>query len=243
MAYPWEWQNKHRDSYDRKKDPGENKQNLAYHYSWSSWLSRKTSLPAINLAFTGNSNQNAINTVVRTIQKNNLTNSFIVLGLTQSIRHFIPSIYGVDRPLVIKVTGDHNKSTYAKKDITNKDISNYSQYWYKVNYDKAHELDNIKIQLLMLNEFVKSRDSKLLVIDNLFKMSKKFPLDAEIKNCEYLLSFNDKVGISWPHYIHTSDKDYHVENHPGTLDHSNFSDFLYNKYFLNKKQKSTQTLL
>lgn len=235
MAYPWEWQNKHRDSYDSTVDPGVDKQNLAYYYSWSNQLSEKTKLPFINLAFPGNSNQNAINSIVRTVQKNNLTNSFIVLGLTQPIRHTIPSKYGVDAPLVIKVTGQQKRSSEAKNKVTNNDLENYSKYWYKVNYDEVHQSDNIRIQLSMLNEFVKSKNSKLLVIDNLFNL--ELYKKHEIKNYEYFFSFDDRSGISWPHYIKWYDDSYDVESHPNAFDHHKFSQLLYENFFYKSKQK------
>lgn len=235
MAYPWEWQNKHRDSYDSTLDPGVDKQNLAYNYSWSSQLSIKTKLPFINLAFPGNSNQNAINTIVRTIQKNNLTNSFIVLGLTQPIRHTIPSKYGVDDPLVVKVTSEQQRSSEAKNNVTNDDIKNYSKYWYKVNYDEVYQLDSIKIQLSMLNEFVKSKKSKLLVIDNLLNL--KLYSKQEMKNYEYFFSFDNSSGISWPHYIKSYDDNYNIECHPNASDHHKLSNLLYETFFNKSKQK------
>ena len=235
MAYPWEWQNKHRDSYDSTLDPGVDKQNLAYNYSWSSQLSIKTKLPFINLAFPGNSNQNAINTIVRTVQKNNLTNSFIVLGLTQPIRHTIPSKYGVDDPLVVKVTSEQQRSSEAKNNVTNDDIKNYSKYWYKVNYDEVHQLDSIKIQLSMLNEFVKSKKSKLLVIDNLLNL--KLYSKQEMKNYEYFFSFDNSSGISWPHYIKSYDDNYNIECHPNASDHHKLSNLLYETFFNKSKQK------
>ena len=235
MAYPWEWQNKHRDSYDSILDPGVDKQNLAYYYSWCSQLSIKTKLPFINLAFPGNSNQNAINTIVRTVQKNNLTNSFIVLGLTQPIRHTIPSKYGIDVPLVVKVTSEQQRSSEAKNNVTNDDIENYSKYWYKVNYDEVHQLDSIRIQLSMLNEFVKSKNSKLVVIDNLLNL--KLYSKEEIKNYEYFFSFDNSSGISWPNYIKRYDDSYDIECHPNASDHHKLSKLLYETFFNKSKQK------
>ena len=235
MAYPWEWQNKHRDSYDSTADPGVDKQNFAYFHSWVNCLSEKTKLPFINLAFPGNSNQNAINSIVRTVKKNNLTNSFIVLGLTQPIRHTIPSKYGVDIPLVIKVTNKQQRSSEAKNKVTNDDIENYNKYWYKVNYDEVHQLDNIRIQLSMLNEFVKSKDSKLLVIDNILNL--ELYRKQEIKNYEYFFSFDNYSGISWPHYIKSYDDTYNIECHPNTYDHKKFSELLYKNFFNKSKQK------
>lgn len=235
MAYPWEWQNKHRDTYDSNKDPGVDRQNFAYYHSWANSLSTKTKLPYINLAFPGNSNQNAINTIVRTIQKNNLTNSFIVLGLTQPIRHTIPSKYGVGIPLVVKVTSKQQRSSEAKNKVTNDDIENYSKYWYKVNYDEDHQLDSIRIQLSMLNEFVKSKNSKLLVIDNLFNL--ELYNKQEIKNHEYFFTFDDKSGISWPHYIKWYDDNYNIESHPNAFDHNKLSKLLYETFFNKSKQK------
>lgn len=232
MAYPWEWQSKSRDSYEPLADPGMDKQNLADFNSWVNCLSRRTNLPSINLAYPGNSNQNAINKLVRTIHKNNLTNSFVVLGLTQPIRHTIPSDVGVEAPVIIKITSDTPKSSVAKNKVTDNDINNYSKYWYKVNYDEVQESDNIRIQLLLLNEFIKSKNSKLIVIDNIFCLE-LYPKE-EIKNHEYFFTFDDEVGISWPNFIKTYDSSYENEWHPNAADHEKLSNLFYQNFFINK---------
>lgn len=235
MAYPWEWQNKDRASYDKSVDPGVNKQSFAAVHSWDKYLSNLTSLPSINLALVGNSNQNAINQIVKTIMSNKLINSFVVLGLTQSIRHYIPSNFGVDKAINIKPTAAARESDILKNNITTKDIDKYNEYWYKVFYDEEQQSSDLKIQLAMLNEFVKSRWSKLIVVNNIFDC--KLYSVSEAKNLGYFHIFDNNSGFSWPSKIKSYDKTYFEEHHPNTDDHNKFGHELYLEYFKKTEKK------
>lgn len=235
MAYPWEWQNKHRDSYNEKADPSPDQQNLAFSFSWSHKLSEKTGIPYLNLAQVGNSNDIAINRVMSVMERNNLINSLVVLGLTQPFRHNIPSKNGVEVPVVIKPTSEVYRMDDVKNDVTEEDVDQYNKLWYKVAYDEKQMAHDMGLKIKMFSEYLKSRWSKLIVIDNLFNLS--LGKVRDLRDKEYFLNFDNTVKFNWPKHIQKYDPEYSLEHHPNAEDHQKLADLIYKRYIVDKDNK------
>lgn len=234
MAYPWEFDSKNRVTYNENVDPGVEKQSLAAYYSWSSIASRLIGIPTLSLAVPGNSNTNAINRIVHCINQFKLTNSLVVLGLTQEIRHDIPNENNILKPTVIKPSVDFSESEKVfEHSATNEEIQQYNESWYKVKFSKDQVAADIFVQLEMLSSFIETRGGKLAVINNLFYVDLDNP--KLVGKRDYFHIFNNNVKYNWPKYIESYDSNYNLNQHPNTYDHHKLAELILNRYFNYKK--------
>jgi len=202
VAHPYDWEEKYRLD---KVNP-----NIKYitekdtkKYSFTKYLADKLNIPYYNLASAGASNDFIFEELFERINKLNLKNSFVIIGLTDPQRHQFGKL--------------------GFKYVDNEDgFWNWKKTFFKNFYDESGRINYIVMMLDLFSEYLKNKNSKLVVF-NSFTNEVKYP------KRNY---FFDKFK-TWKDYICSYDNRYVYEHnvHPIEYDHKILANLLYEEYF------------
>lgn len=202
VAHPYDWEEKIRldkvnpnVKYITEKDTKK--------YSFTKYLADKLNIPYYNLASPGAANDFAFMTLFERINKLNLKNSFVIIGLTDPQRHQFGKL--------------------GFKYVDNKDgFWNWKKTFFKNFYDESGRINYIVMMLDLFSEYLKNKNSKLVVF-NSFTNEVKYP-----KRNYFFNKFK-----TWKDYICSYDNRYVYEDnvHPIEYDHKKLADILYKEYF------------
>lgn len=208
VAYPYDWDSNERNRFDKI-----NSEIFEYRdektlkkYSFAKYLAEKLDIPYYNIGSPGASNDYVFNSLFRLINQKNLENSFVVLGLTDPARHQIG----------MSPTINNSESDFFGW----KQHSKWIETFFKSFYSEDSRIRYIMMMLDLFNEYLKSKNSKLVVFNS-------FTEEVSYPKRDY---FFNKFK-TWEDYIVSYDKDFHRNTHPIDYDHKILANLLYEEYF------------
>lgn len=213
--YPWEWENTERPSYDKEIGKLKGKENYKKlkKYGVGNILHNFLGTDKLyNFAQPGKSNESIIYDVKNKLVEKNIDNSIVLIGLTQSARYNIPAkkdIYSTYK-FYIEPQLSKYESLTNKHQCTFEDLKKFNELRHKVYFSLEHYNNELILELDFINKFLKSINSKLIVINNLY--------DVKISDKEYLFEFSTNTN-KWGEFIKSYDNTYQLVQHPNADDH------------------------
>lgn len=200
VAHPYDWEEISRANARDKVNPNIKKKN-AHKYSFAKYLGDKLNISHYNFGSAGASNDFIFSRLFRRINEYDLTNSFVIIGLTEPTRHN----FGI--------------RGFKYQDAQD-GLWDWKKTFFTEFYDEGIRIKYIMMMLDLFYEYLKNRNSELVVF-NSFSDKISYP-----KRNYFLNKFE-----TWNDFITSYDNKHEKGAHPIEYDHKILANLLYEEYF------------
>ena len=234
MGYPWEWENKHRKTYNPSIPERHDNRDIMDEYGFGRILTNKLNTFYGNISEIGHSNEKQINMLHNLVENNRENKKLLVIfGITQLSRFEIwANNHNIhENTVTFKWHSDFSErySSLRRGNFTKRELQEFIRLGNRIYFDHNWMSSKVMRQFDFLNGYLNSKGHEFLLFDSFSELI----FDEK----PYMFRFPNE-GYQWMRYIHSYDKDYRVGTHPSHHDHKVLADLLSD--YLEKKYEFTK---